>query len=174
MAVANRTITFPTLTAGAQTIPAVATVTLSPANCRGVWVGTYETWELVGSLVGWTIATHPRWRLVSVSWNQRIREYELGALRDDYTVRRQKVPPITFPNPNPATWGSWLNDEEIWFNGQATWTDAPSYVSPYYRIYTITDIEFEFEYIPFPPVPLRDPDTNLIIRDANGVIMRGP
>jgi len=174
MAVANRTITFPSLVAGAQTLPAVATVTLAPGNCRGVNTYGGETWSFVGSLMGWSVATHPRWRLVSVSWDQRIREYESGALRDDYTVRRQKVPPVTFPNPDPATWGNWQNDEEMWFAGQATWTDAPSYLSPYYFSYTITDINFEFQYVPFPLLPLRDPDTNLIIRNANGIIMRGP
>lgn len=174
MAIANRTITFPSLVGGTQTIPWVASVTLSPVNCRGVNTNPLETWNFVGHLNSWNITTHPRWRLVAVSWSQRIREYELGALRDDYTVQRSFIPPITFPDPNPANWGDWSNDEEKWFDGQATWTNAPSYLSPYYFSYTITDIKFEFQYVPFPLVPLRDPNTTKIIRNADGIIMRGP
>lgn len=174
MAVANRTITFPSLVAGVQTIPWVASVTLAPVNCRGVNTHPNETWEFVGSLVGWNITTHPRWRLVAARWKQRTREYESGAIRDDYTYQRSFIPPITFPDPNPANWDNWGVNEEKWFSGQVTWINAPSYLAPYYHIDTISDIEFEFQYIPFPPNPLRDPDSNLIIRsELTNNILRG-
>lgn len=179
MAVANRTITFPSLVAGVQTIPWVATVTLAPVNCRGNASGSGgregEVWNIIGSLTGWTITTHPRWRLVFASWLRRERLYENGELEEDYTARFSFHPPITFPDPNPANWvGNWWLNEERWFAGQTTWINPPSYIGSYYEVFNISDIKFEFEYTPFPPNPLRDPDTNLIIRNANGIIMRGP
>lgn len=173
MAVANRTITFPSLVAGVQTIPWVATVTLAPVSCRGVKVSPTTNWEFVGTLVGWTLATHPRWRLKAVRWKQRIREYISGEFHADNTDQWFVHSPVTFPDPNPANWDDYWTEYK-WFSGQATCLNAASYLMPWYEICTISDIEFEFEYYLFPPNPLRDPDTNLIIRDANGIIMRGP
>ena len=169
MAVANRTITFPALTAGAQTIPWVATVTLTPVNCRGV---TTDGHTLVGSLVTWSLATHPNWVVISRSWKQRIRKYRDGEIISDHTYTRTIGPTNPFPDPNPANWGlNWINNERRWFNGSDAWMEMSFNFTD---VLTISDIEFEFHYYPFPLLPLHDPDTKLIIRSANGIIMRGP
>lgn len=95
-----------------------------------------------------------------------------GRILSDHTYTRTIGPTDPFPDPNPANWGSgWINDERFWFNGSDSWMDGSYNMTD---VLTISDIEFEFYYYPFPLVPLRDPDNGLIIRDANGVIMRGP